>query len=114
MAITGEENRVFPRINLHAPLRYQTRGMPEASDTICDNISMGGVGLINNEFIVPQTAVALEINILSRILKPLGKIIWSSPIAHSDTYRTGVEFLEFGGEEKKYLNDFIDMQMGKL
>ncbi len=114
MAIKPEEKRRFPRINLHTPIRYQIRGLPEFDNMVSDNISIGGIGFIGNKFIAPSTPVMLEVNILSRILKPIGKIAWSQPLPHSDRNRLGIEFLELDPIEKNYLQDFINMQLGQL
>jgi len=114
MAISFEEKRQFPRIRLSAPVRYQIRGYPGFNDTLSRDISLGGVSFGNNKFIPPQTTVAVEINILSRILRTIGRVTWSSPIPHSDKYRSGVEFLELAPAESSYLKDYIDMQSGNL
>jgi len=114
MGFLTEEKRVSPRITLRAPLRYQIRGTSEFSDTVMDNISVGGMGFTNNKFIVPQTLVMLELNILSRMLRPIGKISWTSSVPHSERYRLGIEFLELDHTDKNYLSDFVDMQTGRL
>ena len=109
-----EEKRVAPRITFRTPLRYQVRGKPEFNDTVSENISSGGIGFINNNFIVPQTLVMLEIGILSRVLKSVGRISWASSMPHSEKYRLGVEFVELSAPEQNFLNDFVDMQTGRL
>lgn len=114
MAFKLEKERRFPRIKLSSPLRYQIRGTPEFNETVCDNISVGGMSFINHKFIAPKTPVAVEINVLSRILRPIGRIAWSLPLSHSDRYRSGVEFLEVGPRERDYLSDYIDMRLGKI
>ena len=68
----------------------------------------------NDDFIAPNTPVMMEMNILSRVLRPVGRIAWSAPIPHSDRYAMGVEFVEFENEEKRYLQDYIDMHSGRL
>lgn len=114
MVISPEEKRKFPRIKLYTPLHYQIRGIPEFYNTVSDDISLGGIGFMNNKFVAPQTPVTLEINLLSRVLRPTGRIAWSWPLAHSDRYRLGVEFVELDPGERNYLSDYIDMQRGKL
>lgn len=109
-----EENRRFPRVEIHVPLHYQVRGAPEFNNAITNNISMGGLGFVNEEFIAPKNDLILEINILSHLLNSIGKVVWSSPLLHSNRYRVGVEFLELDEKEKNYLQDYIDMQMNKL
>jgi len=114
MAVTFEEKRHFPRIRFRAAVRYQIRGFAGFNDTLSQDLSLGGISFSNNKFIPPQTTVALEINVLSRILRTIGKVSWSSPVAHSDGYRSGVEFLDLVPEETNYLKDYIAMQSGNL
>ena len=111
-AIGGKlkEKRLFTRIKLNKPLRFQVRGTPEFNTAVGRNISNGGVSFINNSFIAPQTLLMLELNILSQILNPIGKVAWSSPLPHSNRYHLGIEFLEFNQEEKRYLGDYINLQ----
>ena len=113
MVIKQEEKRCFPRIIFHTPIRCQIRGEPEFGNAVCNNISAGGMSFVGDKFIAPSTPVMLEINILSRILKPIGKIVWSQPLPHSDRNRLGIEFLELDPIEKNYLQDFINMQINQ-
>jgi len=114
MALNQEEKRCFPRIKLKTQLKYKVRGVPECNSAVSDDISLGGIGFINHCFVVPQTHVGLEINILSKIITPIGRIAWSHPLSHSDRYRVGIEFLEFDPREKNFLAEYIDMQRGRL
>lgn len=114
MAVSSEEKRRFLRIGVRVPIRYQVRGIPEFNNTVSENLSSNGLGFKSHEFITPGTAVMLEINLLSRCLRPIGKISWSAPLPHSDRYRSGVEFLELEHREEEYLTDYIDLQTGKL
>jgi hypothetical protein len=113
MKIKTEESRRFPRIKLLGPLRYQVRGTSDFNNTLSGNISLQGIGFTHNEFIAPSTLVMLEIPIVSRVLRPIGKIIWSSPFSHSNRYRFGVEFQELNSNEKKFLSDFITMRLNQ-
>lgn len=114
MATGIEEKRIFPRLRLRAPLRYQVRGTPEVSETVSDDISAGGISFIDRKFIAPASLIMLEVNLLSRILKSVGRVAWSSPLPRCDRYRSGIQFLELDSREKSYLNDFIDMRTGKI
>lgn len=108
-----KEKRRFPRIPLRIPLHYQVRGTPKFNNTIINDISLDGLGFTNNEFIASNTTLALELDILSRVLRPIGRIAWSSPLSHSDRCRLGVEFLELDPRDKNYLSDYIDMKAAK-
>ena len=106
------ERRRFPRINLHAPLRYQILGEAGYDNAISDDIGMGGLSFISDKFTAPATCLILEVNILSRILKAVGRIIWSSHLPHSDRSRFGIEFIEVDPSEKDYLFEYINMFLG--
>lgn len=109
-----EEKRQFPRIILKTPLRYQVRGRPEFNNCLSEDISVGGIGFAGDRFIAPLTNLMLEVNILSRILTPVGRVVWANSLPHSGRFRLGVEFLELNPLDKQYLADYLDMQLGKL
>lgn len=114
MEIKTKEARIFPRIKLSVPLRYQIRGSPDFSNTISENISLNGIGFSHTEFIAPQTLLELEIPILSRVLKPVAKVIWSNPFPHSNRYHVGAELQGLDLNEKKFLSDFITMGLNQF
>ena len=107
-----KEKRKFPRIRFLNPVRYQIRGIPEFNNVISDNLGLGGVSFINDRFIAPQTLLMLEINVLARVLNPVGSVAWSANVAHSDKYNLGIEFLEMDAQKKAYLKDYINLQRG--
>jgi len=111
MASVAKEKRSFPRLSLKTQLRYRIRGLTLFNNAISDNLSLGGMSFINDGFIPPQTAVSLEIKVLSRVLNPIGKITWSQPLAHSDRYRIGVQFQELHPLERNFLSEYLDMQI---
>jgi hypothetical protein len=106
-----KENRNFPRLPFHSKIRYQFRGKPDFDSGIGKDISSGGLKLTNERFIPPETLLMLEINILNRILHPVGKVAWSMPLAHSHRNQTGIKFVEFDSLEHNYLKEFISMQL---
>jgi hypothetical protein len=108
MAIPSQQQkRRFPRVGLRVPVKYQVRGVSAVDSTICDNISESGLRIISQRYIPPATPVMLEIDLKSRVLHPVGRIAWAAPLSHSDRNQIGIEFLELGLEEKKYLNNFV-------
>ncbi len=105
-----KENRSFLRLEFHSKIRYQFRGKPDFDSGISRDISYGGLRLTNERFIPTSTLVMLEINVLNRILRPVGKVAWTNSLAHSNRNQTGIEFVEMNREDQLYLKDFIDMQ----
>jgi hypothetical protein len=91
-------------------MRYQLRGKPEFGNAISNDISCGGLKFTSNNFIPTLTALMLEINVLNRVLRPIGRVAWSSSVAYSNRSHVGVEFIEFNPLEKNYLKEFINMQ----
>ena len=106
-----KENRSFSRIDFHSKVHYQVRGKPDFDSAITSNISCGGLRFSNDRFIPASTPLMLEINVLKRILRPIGRVVWSTTSAHSNRNQVGVEFVEFDTLEKNYLKDFINMQL---
>ena len=110
MAPHYSEKRFFPRVRFSTPLRFQLRGAPEANTTISDDLSAGGVGFISDKFLTWNAPVMLEFSLLSRVLKPIGRVAWSSPFPHSNRFRVGIEFTEFNPVDKRFLQDFLTLQ----
>ena len=106
-----KENRRAFRLNFRSEIRYQLRGKPDFANALSSDISCGGLKFNNEQFIPTSTLVMLEINVLNRVLRPLGKVAWSMPLAHSNRNQTGIKFVEFNSLEQNYLKDFIDMKV---
>ena len=111
MTIKQAERRRFPRINLHTPIRYEIVGEPDFDNAVSDDVSVGGLSFIGHKFIAPTTDIVLEISVLSRVLKVMGKIVWTYRLPHSDRIKFGVEFLEFDPFERNYLSNYLKMLM---
>lgn len=107
-----KENRCLPRIDFNANIRYQIRGKPGFDNAVTKDISCGGLRFASDKFVSALTPIMLEVNILSRVLRPIARVVWSTPLPHSNRNQTGVEFIEFDMLESKYLKDFINMQLG--
>jgi c-di-GMP-binding flagellar brake protein YcgR len=105
-----QERRCFNRIPFRAPLRFQIRGKPSIYSAVCENISLGGLGFISEKFLAPATNLSLQINILSRVTSPFGRVISATPLLHSDRYHVGVEFENLDLETRRRLIDYIQIQ----
>lgn len=109
-----KEKRRFNRVGLRASLRYQIRGSHEFNNAVSGDIGVGGLGFVIDKYIAPSSNLSLQINVLSRILNPIGRVTWIRPLPRSDRYHLGLEFVEFDPGEKKYLSDYVDMHSGKI
>lgn len=106
-----ENRRQFQRLNLKSTLRYQVRGTKEFDNAISDNISLGGLSLVNSRFLPPETVLMLEMNMFSRMFNFIAKVVWSRPLPHSDRYKLGVQFAEIDPVTKQQLSDFLKYKM---
>ncbi len=106
------EKRQHPRLILANPMSFMIPGVGKINNVLSHDISLGGMGFVNNWFIPMNTPLKLRINILSKELNSVGMIRRSVPIPHSDRYYTGVEFKEFNVDDKKYLSDYIQLRTG--
>ena len=106
-----KENRSYPRVDFRSKIHYQLRGKPDFDSALSSNISYGGLRFTNDRFIPTSTPIMLEINVLNRVLRPVGRVVWSTPLAHSNRNQMGVEFVEFNTTERNYLKDFVNMQL---
>jgi c-di-GMP-binding flagellar brake protein YcgR len=110
--MTGDirEKRLHSRIRLKTPLRFQLLGSNEINHTISENISLEGMGFISQSFIAPNALLSLELNIISNFISPVGEVRWTQNLPHSDRYRVGVEFSEIKEEQKKRLQDYVELK----
>jgi hypothetical protein len=111
ISLKSKDNRNFPRVDFHSQIRYQFRGSQRFDNVLGNDISCGGLRFTSEKFIPTSTMLILEINVLNRVLRPVGKVAWTTPVSHSDRNQTGIEFTEFDALEKNYLRDFVNMQL---
>jgi c-di-GMP-binding flagellar brake protein YcgR len=109
MAFRQEERRRFPRVNFRAPIRFEVVGEPDFDNAVSIDLSDGGLSFANNKFLAPSTDLILEISVLSRVLKAIGKVVWSYHLPHSDNHRFGIEFIKFDPFEKQYLSNYLKL-----
>ncbi len=107
------ESRLSPRINFSGPLRCQVRGSQEITGTISEDLSASGVKFIAGKFIPPNTPVMLEINLLSKVVRPIAQIVWSMPFPRQEKFHLGAKFLEWDPQEKKSFSDFLNMRLNQ-
>jgi len=106
-----EEMRRSPRVKLYTPLRYQVRGENLTENFLTDDVSARGIGFTSNKFIAPRTIVMLEFSVLSRAIRPVGRVSWSETLPHSDRFRAGVEFIEIDPGERNFLSDYVNIHL---
>lgn len=114
MAFILDGKRRFPRVKLQTAMSYRVLGGSAGASAIADNVSLGGVGFVSQDFIAPSTILNLELIVLSRVFNTLGRVAWSSPLSHSSRYQTGIEFTKLDDKDKDLLSDYIGLQLNQL
>jgi len=107
MPVNWTEKRRSPRIYTKVPLRYQIRGKPESSSVVSGDISVGGLGFLNDSFIAPNNYLNVEINLLPQVVNATVKVVRSDALPRSDRFRLGTEFIEMDYRQKQILSDYI-------
>lgn len=108
-----EKRRRFKRISLLIPIHYRIRGKPDFDNGLSDNISEGGCAFKSYKFIPRGSLLMLELEILKKVIYPIGRVVWCQFSSYSERNRVGVEFVEFDPLEKAFLSDYINMFFGK-
>ncbi|MDD5236770.1 MAG: PilZ domain-containing protein [Candidatus Omnitrophica bacterium] len=108
------EKRLFPRIYTKLPFRYHVIGQRHVSAARTKDISASGLGFVAEKFIAPATNIRLEIGIPLKTVNPVGRVVWSQAMAHSDNYRIGLEFTKINYKERCELADFIDERLFQM
>ena len=106
-----EEKRRNYRVGVALPVSYQVRGEQKFGHTLTRNLSASGVSFLADDFIKPNTHLALDINILKKSISMLGTVRWSSALPHVDKYQVGLEFMEVAPQDRNFISDYILMRM---
>ena len=110
----AKEKRRFPRINAKFPIRYQIKRGGFFASALTEDLSLSGARL-NTDRVFPQgLKLNLELNILSKIINPVGRVIWSQSLSPSSRYQIGIEFIEIDPQERNYFSDYINMRAAEF
>ncbi len=108
------EKRRFPRITLRVPVSFRIRGKSQQLATLSRNISEGGMGLLTDQFLAPDTFLNLEFSVLRRFFSLYAKTKWITSVPGSDSYHFGLEFLEVQPNDREYIFDYVKVQEANL
>jgi hypothetical protein len=109
-----KEKRQFRRISAKFPIRYRIRRGGFFASALTENLSLSGTRLNADRFFPQGLNLNLELNILSKIINPVGKVVWSQPLPHSNRYKMGIQFIEINPQDKNYLTDYVNMRIPEL
>lgn len=104
-----QEHRKYLRINAKFPIRYKIRKGGFFASALTNDLSLSGARLNTDRFFPKGLNLNLELNILSRVINPVGRVVWSQPLAYSNRYQMGIEFIEINAQDKNYLSDYLSI-----
>jgi c-di-GMP-binding flagellar brake protein YcgR len=106
-----KERRKFLRLSAKFPIRYRIKRGGFFVSALTQDLSLSGIRLNADRFFPQGLNLNLELNILSKIINPVGRVVWSHPFVHSNRYEMGIEFIEINPGDRNYLCDYINMRM---
>ncbi|PIQ89562.1 MAG: hypothetical protein COV72_02760 [Candidatus Omnitrophica bacterium CG11_big_fil_rev_8_21_14_0_20_42_13] len=100
--------RRFPRFNYSIPVKYQLRNELIPFYTVTRDISVGGLKILTNKFIPPNTDISIEVKLTSeRIINAKTKVAWSNRIEHSEQYLSGLKFFEINPDDRQNVSELV-------
>jgi c-di-GMP-binding flagellar brake protein YcgR len=89
---TEDDRRVFARFAVDFPAEVTLPGVERSSSAECYDISAGGVGLVIDFKLAPETSLELKLIADTQFISGgLAKVVWSKQI-HEGKWRAGLEF----------------------
>ena len=107
------ENRRFPRVTTHIPVKYRKLRDPEGTvkaGTITRNLSEGGVRFKTSEFISMACRLILELDMpmFTKPVKAISKVAWIRKEASGDDFEVGNQFLEISKQDKELVSEYVN------
>lgn len=106
-----KEKRRHTRLTLSLPVNYEVleTDKKEISDTICKDISEGGIKLMLKKFYPPKTKFLLKINLegVNKIIETMAETAWSFNMHLSNMYHSGLCFVNLDTSQQKNLKEYI-------
>lgn len=107
-----EEKRKGPRFKIAASVEYRMlRGSPEVKkNSIINDISIGGVRFITDEFLAltARMVVDIALPVPERPVSAVSKIAWIRKLPNGDKYEIGNQFLEMSRGDKERLSNYLN------
>lgn len=116
--LSVDERRTFKRIAVEAVFMYELQDCPDADEVaihsmgtaVIHNISIGGARVRTLGQQLPKGS-RLRATIMSltegEVVEVTGRIVWSKHV-ESETFDSGIEFLDYKHDTKERLQNFID------
>ncbi len=102
------ERRENPRIGISFPVACKTLPSRRYFYTVSKDLSLGGIKILNHEFIPKDSLLKLNINLIDRVLIVKGELVWCNKERLSERYISGLKFVEISKNDQKHLLEFLE------
>jgi c-di-GMP-binding flagellar brake protein YcgR len=103
-----EERRKYPRVNVSFPVECKNLPTQDYFYTVSKDLSLVGVKIVSNAFLTKGDILALNLNLVNRVLNLKAKVAWCNRERVADRYAVGLEFIEVGNTLKDKLSAFLN------
>lgn len=100
--------RQYPRVGVSFPVECKALPSQSYFYTVCKDLSLGGVKIINNDFISTDDYLKININLIDKVINLKAKVAWCSKERVSERYSTGLTFVEMNQTTQKDLSNFLN------
>jgi c-di-GMP-binding flagellar brake protein YcgR len=110
------ERRKYKRLTASFPVHFKVKTTNKFGNTLSCDISGGGLRLMLEQFVAPNTDFMLEFNLVDflQIITAVGRVVWTKKMPHSERYQLGIEFKEIPTKNQDSLNQFVVNQLNKI
>lgn len=115
---SGLDHRKFPRLVVACDVFVKGEGNGYTLSTVTTNVSRGGICVMLGKALrkFEQVSVKLELD-EERPIECLGKVAWSIPAKvfrrQTNTFDTGIEFVNLSQADSKKIEQFIVQSLAK-
>lgn len=102
------ERRRYPRFETIFPVAVHMLLQGKFFYTISKDVSLGGIKIVSNRFIVKDNFLKLSLNLSEQILDEKARIAWCNKWRISERYSVGLEFLEATAIKQGLLSRFLN------
>jgi len=112
------EKRRARRLKVGLPVTFhQISASKRFGETITKDISMTGLRMDTDSFFQPNSNIIIKLRFpeVNKVIEVVAKVVWSQTAPRSDQFQTGVEFSEINPMFKKWLEEYIliNITMGR-
>ncbi len=101
------EKRKHSRLILKFPLFCSCTTSKVSFYSAFENISLGGMLLVNNRFISLNESIEITIVFPGRTVRCEGKLVWLKNLPDWEDKKAGVEFTSLDSQSRDFIADFI-------